>query len=57
MDRVHADHDLQFTGKADSVTFSRVVEAEVQHNIKRLSHHASIFLWCAAEAHDRDTIV
>ena len=42
-----ADHDLQFTGKAGSVTFSRVVEAEIRDNIKRLSHHASIFLWDA----------
>ena len=40
-------HDLQFTGKAGSVTFSRVVEAEIEHNIKRLSHHPSIVLWDA----------
>ena len=42
-----ADHDLQFTGKASSVTFSHVVEAEIRHNIKRLSNHPSIFLWDA----------
>ena len=38
-------HDLQFTGKAGSVTFSRTVEAEIHHSIKRLSHHASIVMW------------
>ena len=38
-------HDLQFTGKAATVTFSRTVEAEIYHNIKQLSHHPSIFLW------------
>ena len=35
-------HDLQFTGKAGSVTFSRVVEAEIKHNIRRLSHHLGL---------------
>jgi beta-mannosidase len=29
------------------VTFSHTVEAEIHHNIKRLSHHPSIFLWDA----------
>jgi beta-mannosidase len=40
-------HDLQFTGKAGSVTFSHVVEAEIKHNIRRLSHHPCVFLWDA----------
>ena len=38
-------HDLMFTGKAGSVTFSHTVEAEIHHNIKRLSHHPSIIMW------------
>ena len=29
------------------MTFSRVVEAEIEHNVKRLSHHPSIVFWDA----------
>ena len=38
-------HDMQFDGKAGAVTFSRIVEGEIEHNVKRLSHHPSIVFW------------